>query len=178
MKALVIIPARDAVGTLGELIPKIRSIADDIVVIDDGSSDQTAVTAADLGAIVIRHSVGKGKGAALKTGFAFALDNGFDIVVTIDSDSQHEPDDIPRFIQAYNDSGADMIIGSRKNSKGRMPWPRRFSNWSTSRFLAMILKIEIEDAQCGFRLISKRLLESIDLEYDNFELESEAKFQV
>ena len=144
-----------------------------MLVIDDGSSDPTAAIAADHGAIVIKHSRKKGKGAAIKTGFAFALDNGFEAVITIDSDGQHNPDDFPRFIEAFRESGADIVIGSRKHDKGRMPWPRRFSNWSTSRFLSMILKTEIEDSQCGYRLISRRLLESIDLEYDNFEMETE-----
>lgn len=173
MKTLVIVPACNSAESLPSLLPRIRSHADDIVVIDDGSSDKTADIASELGADVIRHDNNLGKGAALKTGFAYALENGFDTVITIDSDSQHDPADIPRFIRAFNQSGADMIIGSRKHHKNGMPWPRRFSNWSTSRFLSFILTKEIEDSQCGYRLISGKLLKSVGLISNRFELESE-----
>ncbi|MEE9552913.1 MAG: glycosyltransferase family 2 protein [candidate division Zixibacteria bacterium] len=173
MKALVIIPAYNSGENLPELLPRIRSHIDDIVVIDDGSSDNTAAIANKLGAVVIIHKHNRGKGAALKTGFVYALKNAYDTVITIDSDCQHNPDDIPRFIQARKETEADMIIGSRRNDIGKMPWPRQFSNWSTSRFLSLLLKNDIEDSQCGYRLISRKLLESIKLEYDRFELESE-----
>lgn len=173
MKTIVIVPACNSAESLRGLLPRIRSYLDDIVVVDDGSSDKTANTASELGAHVIKHDNNLGKGAALKTGFAYVLENGFDTVITIDSDSQHDPDDIPRFIQAYNQSGADMIIGSRKHEKNGMPWGRRFSNWSTSRFLSFILTKEIEDSQCGYRLISGKLLKSISLVSNRFELESE-----
>lgn len=173
MKTLVIVPAFNSADTLPDLLPRIRSYADDFVVVDDGSSDNTADIASELGVDVIKHNNNLGKGAAIKTGFAYALENGFDTVITIDSDCQHDPGDIPRFIQAYSQSGADMIIGSRKQGKYGMPWPRRFSNWSTSRFLSMILKRNIEDSQCGYRLISGKLLKSISLISNRFELESE-----
>jgi len=173
MKTVVVIPAYDAAGSLPDLLAKIRCEIENIVVIDDGSSDKTAVTAVDSGATVIRHSRNRGKGAALRTGFAYAVENGFDSVITIDSDGQHDPADIPRFGQAFIESHADMIIGSRVGDRGLMPWPRRFSNWSTSRFLSLILRRPIEDCQCGYRLISIKLLKSIALESDKFELESE-----
>ncbi len=173
MKTLVIVPAYNSGEDLCGLLPRIQAYINDIIVIDDGSSDKTADIASELGADVIKHDNNLGKGAALKTGFAYALENCFDTVITIDSDSQHDPDDIPRFIRAFNQSGADMIIGSRKHHKNGMPWPRRFSNWSTSRFLSFILTKEIEDSQCGYRLISGKLLKSISLISNRFELESE-----
>jgi len=173
VKILAVIPALNSSEFLPALLPKVGEKVDDILVIDDGSSDNTTAIAADLGAVVIRHETNRGKGGALKTGFAYAVENDFDIVIALDSDGQHDPEFIPAFIERFSSSHADLIIGSRVKAKGDMPWPRRFSNWSTSRFLSFILKTNIEDAQCGYRLISRKLIESIILESDRFELESE-----
>lgn len=173
MKILAVIPALNSSEFLTSLLPKVGEKVDCILVIDDGSSDNTADVAAELKASVIRHEINRGKGAALKTGFAYAIENDFDVVITIDSDNQHDPEYISAFIERYTSSNPDLIIGSRIKNKGDMPWPRRFSNWSTSRFLSFILKTNIEDAQCGYRLISRKLIESIILESDRFELESE-----
>ena len=173
MKILAVIPAFNAANSLPGLLHRIKSRIADILVVDDGSVDQTSSVALQTGVNVLRHKINKGKGAALKTGFASALVSSFDAVITIDADGQHDPDDIPRFIQAHADSCADVIIGSRRENKGGMPWPRRISNWSTSRILSSILNTEIEDSQCGYRLISRAVLESVKLDSDKFDLESE-----
>jgi len=173
MKVLVVIPAFNAANSLPGLLSAVKNQIQDVIVIDDGSIDNTSIIAGNSGASVVRHESNRGKGAALRTGFAHAIENAYDAVITIDADMQHNPDDIPRFIEAFRKSGADLIIGSRVRDKGQMPWDRRFSNWITSRFLSALLKRKIEDSQCGYRLISRRLLESLSFESDRFELESE-----
>lgn len=173
MKTIAVIPAYNSADSLSLLLPAVKAQLSDIVVIDDGSADETSLVASREGVEVIRHETNRGKGAALKTGFAYALENGYDLIITLDSDGQHDPKYIPLFQQAYNKSGADLIIGSRAGNKGDMPWDRRFSNRITSFILTLLLKKSIEDSQCGYRLISRRLLESINLESERFELETE-----
>lgn len=173
MKIIVVIPAYNSADTLSLLLPAVKALLPDIVVVDDGSVDETSLVSSRGDAKVIRHETNRGKGAALKTGFAYALENGYDLIITLDSDSQHDPKYIPLFLQAYNKSGADLIIGSRFLNKGDMPWDRRLSNRITSIILTLLLKKRIEDSQCGYRLISRRLLESISLQSEKFELETE-----
>ncbi len=173
MKIIAVIPAYDSADPLSLLLPAAKAQLSDIVVVDDGSTDETSLVSSREGVEVIRHGTNRGKGAALKIGFAYALENSCDLIITLDSDGQHEPKYIPLFLQAYNKSGADLIIGSRAGNKGDMPWDRRFSNRITSSILTLLLRKNIEDSQCGYRLISRRLLESINLESEKFELETE-----
>jgi glycosyltransferase involved in cell wall biosynthesis len=173
MKPLALIPAYNSSEFLANLLPDIKNHISDILVVDDGSTDATSQIAQSVGVNYICHPSNLGKGAALKTGFNFALDNGFDIVITLDSDGQHKPQYIPSFLQSYANSGRDLIIGSRIRDKVDMPFPRRVSNWTTSHLLSLLLRIKIEDLQSGFRLYSRRLLESVFLESDHFELETE-----
>jgi glycosyltransferase involved in cell wall biosynthesis len=173
MKPLALIPAYNSAGFLPRLLPDIKNHIPDIVVVDDGSSDSTSQIAESRGANIIRHPANLGKGAALKSGFNFALENGYDIVITLDSDGQHKPQYIPSFLQTYASGGSDLIIGSRIRDKSDMPLPRRFSNWTTSHLLSRLMKVKIEDLQSGFRLYSRKLLESVSLESDHFELETE-----
>ena len=173
MRVIAVIPAYNSAAALSFLLPAVKAQLPDIVVVDDGSTDETSLISSREGAKVIRHEANRGKGAALKTGFAYALEKGHDLIITLDSDDQHNPRYIPLFLRAYNKSGADLIIGSRAGNKGDMPRDRRFSNWATSRILSLLLKKRIEDSQCGYRLISGKLLESISLESEKFELETE-----
>jgi glycosyltransferase involved in cell wall biosynthesis len=173
MKPLAIIPAYNSESYLTKLLPEVQGYISDILVVDDGSADATSATAESLGATVLRHPTNRGKGAALKTGFAYALENNIDMVLTLDSDGQHNPQYIPAFLQAFEKTGIDLIIGSRILDKVDMPWQRRFSNWTTSHLLSLLLKVKIDDLQCGYRLYSRQLLERLQLESDHFELETE-----
>ena len=173
MKILVIIPAFNSEKCLPKLIANIKEHIQDILVIDDGSIDRTALSSRDLGVPVIRHDHNMGKGAALKSGFKYAVDHGYEYVITIDSDGQHDPDYIPLFLKHFSNSDADLIIGSRRWNKLNMPWDRRFSNYITSRALSLMLHRDIEDSQSGYRLISIGLIRGVDLKSNKYELESE-----
>lgn len=143
-----------------------------VVVVDDGSGDGTGERAREAGAIVVRHSENQGKGAALRTGFAWAIERGFGAVVTLDADAQHNPVEIPKFLAVYRASHADLIIGQRDFSL--MPFPRRYSNRFGSWLLSLVLAETIPDNQSGYRLYGRRLLEILDQQTMGFEFEVEA----
>ncbi|MDN5319832.1 MAG: hypothetical protein PWP49_252 [Thermococcaceae archaeon] len=109
MKTLIVIPAYNEELTIGSVVALAKKYGD-VLVVDDGSKDRTSEIAQNAGAIVIRHDVNKGKGAALKTGFGYALANGYDVVVTLDADGQHN---IPLLLKPILKGEADLVIGSR-----------------------------------------------------------------
>jgi glycosyltransferase involved in cell wall biosynthesis len=171
---MVLIPALNAAETIGPVVRDARRHADDVVVIDDGSSDDTSRVAREAGATaVLRHDVNRGKGGALKTGFAHALANGFDAVVTLDADGQHLPGEIPKFLDARASTGADLIIGGRAHLFDRMLPRRRMANRFSAWAIAKSSGTGITDSQSGFRLYSANLLRTTRLHTDGFDMESE-----
>ena len=172
-KTLVLIPALNAERSVGAVVRDCLLVSRDVLVIDDGSSDRTGDAARKAGAQVIRHPVNRGKGAALKTGFAHALANGFDAVITLDADGQHLPHEIPKFLAARMETGGDLIIGGRAHLFGKMLARRRFANRFSARSIAFASSAAITDSQSGFRLYSLHLLRSVRLRTDGFDLESE-----
>ena len=172
-KLLIVIPALNAERSVGAVVRESKLVNDDVLVIDDGSSDRTGEIARDAGALVIRHDVNKGKGAALKTGFAYALENGFEVVVTLDADGQHLPHEISKFMTAYEETGGDLIIGGRAHLFPQMLPRRRFANRFSARSIAFASKTGVTDSQSGFRLYSAHLLRNVRLRTNGFDLESE-----
>ena len=158
---------------IGQVVTHARKIIDDVVVIDDGSRDNTAQIAQDAGAYVIKHEINKGKGAALQTGFQYVIDRGYDAVITMDSDGQHDPDDIPGFLATVEKIGSGIIIGTRMGDISTMPLIRRCTNKLTSFSASILARQKIEDSQSGFRLITTDVLKTVRLETAGFETESE-----
>ncbi|HEY0160659.1 MAG TPA: glycosyltransferase family 2 protein [Thermoanaerobaculia bacterium] len=169
----VLIPALNAQRTIASVVVEARKELEPVVVIDDGSTDSTGEVARAVGATVLRHDVNRGKGAALKTGFAWALEQGFDGVITLDADGQHLPSEIPKFLEERAESMADLIIGGRAHLfHGMLPRRRnanRFSAWSIS----IASGRRITDSQSGFRLYSARLMRGMKLRTNGFDMESE-----
>ncbi len=172
-KVAVVIPAYNAASTIGELVSGIsRFVAtEDIFVVDDGSPDGTDLVARDLGVWVMRHSKKKGKGVSLRDGCAKAVELNYEMVITIDSDLQHDPDQIPDFIDAA--SNLDVVVGRRDISLKSMPLHRYFSNTITSRMLSSRTGTTIEDSQCGYRLYRTRVLRSVDSRCRHFDYETD-----
>lgn len=169
----VLIPALNAEMTLGPVVQQARRELPDVVVIDDGSRDATGRVAEENGAVVLRHAVNRGKGGALKTGFAWALDKGFGGVVTLDADGQHLPKEIPRFVEAREKTGADLIIGGRADLFQEMLPRRRFANRLSAWTIAIASGAVITDSQSGFRFYSANLVRAVKLRSDGFSMESE-----
>ena len=173
MKVMALIPALNAAHTLPPLVSETKQHIADVVVIDDGSTDGTGDVARAAGAIVLRHDVNRGKGAGLKTGFAYAIEHDYDAVVTLDADGQHLPREIPKFLLARVESGADLIIGSRSHLFEQMLPRRRLANRFSAWSIARASRTGITDSQSGFRLYSTPLLRAVKLRSDGFDLESE-----
>jgi glycosyltransferase involved in cell wall biosynthesis len=168
---IVLIPAYNEAA---RLIPVIQSASQflPVLVVDDGSSDETAAVASAAGAQVLRQNPNQGKGAALRLGFARAMEQGYEGVLTLDADGQHDPAEIPRFLQAYQQGRADLIIGQRDFSQ--MPFTRRLANSLGRLSFSWAVGQPIPDNQSGYRLISKRLMEALlDSTEGGFEFEVE-----
>lgn len=157
---LAVIPAHDEARRIERVVEATRRHLG-VLVVDDGSSDDTAARAEAAGARVIRQSPNQGKGAALRTGFKAALADGADAVITLDGDGQHDPGEIPEFLAALarrKEAGlpTELIVGKRDFS--RMPPVRRLANWLGTAGLSGALGQWIDDNQSGYRLVGPRLM--------------------
>jgi glycosyltransferase involved in cell wall biosynthesis len=154
---VTIIPAHEEATRIGTVV---RSAVEHlpVLVVDDGSSDETAERATEAGATVVRQLPNKGKGAALRTGFAWAIDHGFEAAVTLDGDGQHDPVEIPRFLEAWAAGAPDLVVG-RRNFR-TMPPMRRVANVLGTVAFSWAVGRRIPDNQSGFRLVSRRLMEA------------------
>ena len=169
----VVIPAFQAAKTIEPLVRDIKRQGLAVIVVDDGSTDRTAEAAAAHGALVISHLRNHGKGQALRTGFAYALRERYDGVVTMDSDGQHDPTEIPRLIQTGERQHAGIVLGNRMSRNDVMPRVRRLTNQIMSRIISALARQSIPDSQCGFRVIRKEVLEDVPLRTTRFEIETE-----
>ncbi len=154
---LAIIPAHNESGHIATVVTGARAHLPTLVV-DDGSTDATAAVAEAAGATVLRQSPNQGKGVALLAGFRWALEGGYDAVVTLDGDGQHDPAEIPTFLEAYSDTHADLIIGERDFRY--MPPLRRTSNTLGRLIFSWALGQHVPDNQSGYRLLSRRLMQA------------------
>lgn len=143
-----------------------------VVVVDDGSTDDTAMVSEAAGATVLRQRPNAGKGAALRAGFRHALDLGMDAVVTLDADGQHDPDEIPRFLDSFATDRPELVIGRRDFSA--MPPVRRISNTLGGLALSAAVGRSVPDNQSGYRLIGRTLMRQLlDSDESGFEFEVE-----
>lgn len=170
---IAVIPAFNAENTIADVIRKVRRKVPRCVIVDDGSSDNTAAAAERANAEVIIHISNRGKGAAIRTAFECLKNDRFSYLILLDADGQHEPGEMYRFIQHARRSRADIVCGNRmKNPKG-MPWLRRATNRTMSAIISTLCGVRIHDTQCGYRLLSQRAVRTIDIKKSNFEVDSE-----
>lgn len=172
-KICIIMAAYNAEETIGPVVSGTLKYVSRVLVADDGSTDQTAQIAAEAGAEVILIGKNRGKGDALKVLFQQAIDKGYDAVISMDADGQHEPEEIPRFIAAHANAPSDIIVGSRMHSPGMIP-RARYNSMHVARFFISIAANQfIEDAQCGFRLYPLALIQKMKLTQARYVTESE-----
>jgi glycosyltransferase involved in cell wall biosynthesis len=174
VKVAVLIPAYNEEERLRSVLEGIHYVErTNVIVVDDGSMDRTQAVAREAGVVVLHHPQNRGKGAALRTGFEYIRRHGFDAVITIDADGQHDPAYIPQFVSRAEATNADIIIGDRPRTIGTMPTLRSIVNFLTSMVASLLARACIRDTQSGYRLIRTRLLDKIQLTTTRFQTESE-----
>ena len=173
MNLCVLIPAFNEEKHIAEVISGASRYVEKVIVVDDGSSDGTGERAISAGAEVVVHRKNLGKGAALKTGLTKAFDEGFDPVIIIDGDAQHDWNEIPLFLKSGREGGADIVVGNRMGNARGMPIVRRCINRLTSFLVSKLAKQHIPDSQSGYRLIWKRTFPSISFTAIRYDAEPE-----
>jgi glycosyltransferase involved in cell wall biosynthesis len=169
----VVIPCFNEAPFIGAIVAAVRAHLPNIIVVDDGSTDGTALPAKAAGAEVIRLGCNGGKGAALQAGWRRACQQGFSWVLTMDGDGQHAPEDIPKFLACAERNAAALVVGDRMGNSAAMPWLRRQVNRWMSRRLSGLAGVPLPDSQCGFRLAHLETLVRLPLSARRFEIESE-----
>jgi len=157
------VPAFNAEATIARVVIGSGRYVNKVLVCDDGSSDMTGEIAQRLGAEVVRHERNLGKGAAIRSLFDFAKRLGAEVVVTIDADGQHDPDEIPKLVELILSGKADIVIGSRSLAEGEVPRYRRIGRAALDRATVAAGHIRVADTQSGFRAYSKDALHSLEV---------------
>ena len=168
-----IIPAYNEAKHLADVVRRTRQQIDHVLVVDDGSTDDTAAQARSAAAEVLVHSENRGKGESIKAGLRYWMERGFSWVVILDADGQHRPEEIERMRNAAGPHNPDLLIGNRMNDVAAMPVVRRFVNRYMSNRISQVCGQEIPDTQCGFRMLHRDLIPSLLVGTNRFDYETE-----
>ena len=176
----VVVPAFRAGARIADVIERVRraSPGATVLVVDDGSDDDTVARALAAGAAVASHETNQGKGRALATGLDAALAlEGMSFAVTLDADGQHAPEAIPALLAPILAGSADLVVGARRLGAGAMPASRRLSNWLSSTLVSRALGVRVPDSQSGFRAMSRAVAATVRPGGRRYEFETEFLFQ-
>jgi len=175
-KRIIVIPAYNEERTVAEVVSAAVKVADRVVVVDDGSHDQTATLARQAGALVVRHAINRGVGAAMGTGIEMANRLNADYVVTMDADGQHRTEDAARVFERLVKGDVDFVIGSRLkrgDESGNMPFYRVLFNSIGNLLTYLLFGVWVTDSQSGLRGLSKQAARSLKLRTNGMEALSE-----
>jgi glycosyltransferase involved in cell wall biosynthesis len=168
-----IIPAYQEEKHIGDVVRRTRQELDHVLVVDDGSNDDTATCARQAGAEVIVHPKNRGKGESIKNGLRHWLDRQIIWVVILDADGQHRPEEIDRFLRAAMSDSASLVLGNRMNDVSSMPLVRRLVNRHMSNTISRVCGQHIPDTQCGFRMLHRQLIPDVLGGANRFDYETE-----
>jgi glycosyltransferase involved in cell wall biosynthesis len=173
-RVAVIVPAYQEEKHVPEVVRRTLEHVNHVLVVDDGSTDRTASVARAAGAEVIVHPANRGKGETIKTGLHYWFDRGMELVLILDADGQHLPEEISRFVAlASGPARAKFVVGNRMNDVARMPAVRRFVNRYMSARISRVCRQNIPDTQCGFRLLHRDVIPEMFGGAERFDYETE-----
>jgi len=165
-KIFVIIPAYNEEKIIAQTIAEVKNYCPNVVVVDDGSADETRFKAESAGAVILRHIINRGQGAALRTGINYAIKKEADIVVTFDADGQFDALEITKVCQPIIEKKCDVVLGSRFLEKNKIPLAKNLLLKSAIIFTKMITGMELSDVHNGFRAFNKKAAEKIVIRQD------------
>ena len=169
-KTFAVIAAYNEQAHIKSVVQETKKHVDEVVVVDDGSKDNTKELAKEAGAAVLSHIINLGKGAALKTGCDYALENGAGSIIAIDADAQHNPKDIPRFLGSLK--GCEVVLSYRQYSEA-MPPILKFGNHFINKTIKFLYGLEIKDSQCGYRAFTANAYKKLRWKASDYSIESE-----
>ncbi len=183
-RRLAIVPARNEEGAVGLVVEELRAFDPelDVLVIDDGSEDATAASAAAAGATVVRLPFNLGIGGAVQTGFKYALEQGYDTVIRLDGDGQHDPQEIPQLLAPLARGEADVVVGSRfangNDGDYRPPFARRAGIRWFAQLVSLLTRQKLTDTTSGFQAVNARAIRLFAADYPHDYPEVEAAVMV
>lgn len=169
-KVFAVIPAYNEERYIAKVIAETKKYVDTVIVVDDGSKDNTYNHSIGAGAKVLKHVINLGKGASLKTGFDYAVKEKADILIALDADAQHDPKNIPEMLKRLD--GKEIVLAYRKLNKN-MPGILRFGNWFINKTIKFLYGVKIKDSQCGYRIFTKNAYKRVRWKSSDYSMESE-----
>lgn len=169
MKVAAVIPAYNEAKRIGAVIERTLPLVEIVIVVNDGSTDETAKVAREAGAFVISHAENCGAGAATMTGLSAARLMGYEVAATIDADGQHDTADLPRLLTTLREQNADLVIGNRFGQKNSIPLIRRCANAIGNSLTFMVTGLWLPDTQCGLKIFGERALREVNITMSGFE---------
>lgn len=177
LKIIAVIPVYNTERKVGTVIKGAKKHADKVIAVIDGSADDSLPESMKAGAVIVENDINRGLGFTLRRGTEEAIRDGADIIVTLDSDGQHDPDEIPKLVEELKKNKLDVVIGSRLHDEN-MPSIKKFGNWTLTRMSGVLFGSSIRDTQSGFKAYTPSAYKKMKWAEDGFSVCSEIAMRI